>query len=107
MRGIGGGDLIADAFNYLKKLGYAILATFASTYAFETLFLEMNNIKDFLRNPLADDSNSTCILLKVTSYDPDIGYMSSNLQQQKFRSVTLTFTSMQCKMYFFVVNKEF
>ncbi|GFW43303.1 general transcription factor II-I repeat domain-containing protein 2A [Trichonephila clavipes] len=74
---------IPDAFNCLKKLAYAILTIFSSTYACESLFSEINNIKDSLRNRLTDDSNSACILLKVTSYNPDIIYFSSNLQQQK------------------------
>ncbi|GFU63551.1 general transcription factor II-I repeat domain-containing protein 2A [Trichonephila clavipes] len=74
---------IPDAFNCLKKLAYAILTIFSSTYACESLFSEINNIKDSLRNRLTDDSNSACILLKVTSYNPDISYLSSNLQQQK------------------------
>ncbi|GFT55019.1 general transcription factor II-I repeat domain-containing protein 2A [Trichonephila clavipes] len=74
---------IPDAFNCLKKLAYAILTIFSSTYACESLFSEINNTKDSLRNRLTDDSNSACILLKVTSYNPDISYLSSNLQQQK------------------------
>ncbi|GFY21403.1 dimer_Tnp_hAT domain-containing protein [Trichonephila clavipes] len=74
---------IPDAFNCLKKLVYAILTIFSSTYACESLFSEINNIKYSLRNRLTDDSNSTFILLKVTSYNPDISYLSSNLQQQK------------------------
>ncbi|GFW23461.1 general transcription factor II-I repeat domain-containing protein 2A [Trichonephila clavipes] len=55
---------IPDAFNCLKKLAYAILTIFSSTYASESLFSEINNIKDSLRNHLTDDSNSACILLK-------------------------------------------
>ncbi|GFU99697.1 uncharacterized protein TNCV_977921 [Trichonephila clavipes] len=74
---------IPDAFNCLKKIAYAILTIFSSTYACESLFSEINNIKDSLRNRLTDDSNSAYILLKVTSYNPDISYLSSNLQQQK------------------------
>ncbi|GFX39324.1 dimer_Tnp_hAT domain-containing protein [Trichonephila clavipes] len=75
-------NLIPDAFNCLKMLAYAILTIFSSTYACESLFSEINNIKDSLRNHLTVDSNSACILLKVTSYNPD-SYLSSNLQQQK------------------------
>ncbi|GFW83504.1 dimer_Tnp_hAT domain-containing protein [Trichonephila clavipes] len=74
---------IPDAFNCLKKLAYAILTTFSSTYACESLFSQIHNIKDSLRNRLTDDSNAECILLKVTSYNPDISFLSSNLQQQK------------------------
>ncbi|GFW54553.1 general transcription factor II-I repeat domain-containing protein 2A [Trichonephila clavipes] len=54
---------IPDALNCLKKLAYAILTIFSSTYARESLFSEINNIKDSLRNRLTDDSNSACILL--------------------------------------------
>ncbi|GFX35440.1 uncharacterized protein TNCV_102471 [Trichonephila clavipes] len=43
---------IPDAFNCLKKLAYAILTIFSSTYACESLFSEINNIKDSLRNRL-------------------------------------------------------
>ncbi|GFV70140.1 general transcription factor II-I repeat domain-containing protein 2A [Trichonephila clavipes] len=46
---------IPDAFNCLKKLMYA-------TYTCESLFSEINNIKDSPRNRLTDDSNSACIL---------------------------------------------
>ncbi|GFS81997.1 general transcription factor II-I repeat domain-containing protein 2A [Trichonephila clavipes] len=71
---------IPDAFNCLKKLAHAILTIFSSTYACESLFSEINNIKDSLRNRLTDDSNSACILLKVISYNSDISYLSSNLR---------------------------
>ncbi|GFU08113.1 general transcription factor II-I repeat domain-containing protein 2A [Trichonephila clavipes] len=49
---------IPDAFNCLKKLAYAILTIFSSTYACESLFSEINSIKDSLRNRLTDDSYS-------------------------------------------------
>ncbi|GFX80182.1 general transcription factor II-I repeat domain-containing protein 2A [Trichonephila clavipes] len=74
---------IPDAFNCLKKLAYVISTIFSSTYACESLFSEINNMKDSLRNRLTDDSNSACFLLKVTSYNPNMSYLSSNLQQQK------------------------
>ncbi|GFU77042.1 uncharacterized protein TNCV_3729081 [Trichonephila clavipes] len=66
-----------------EALAYAILTIFSSTYACESLFSDINNIKDSFRNRLADDSNSACILLKVTSDNSDISDLSSNLQQQK------------------------
>ncbi|GFV60786.1 general transcription factor II-I repeat domain-containing protein 2A [Trichonephila clavipes] len=56
---------IPDPFNCLKKLANAILTLFSSTYACKSLFSEINNIKDSLRNRLTDDSNLACILLKV------------------------------------------
>ncbi|GFT46581.1 dimer_Tnp_hAT domain-containing protein [Trichonephila clavipes] len=39
-------NLVPDEFNCLKKLAYAILTIFSSTYACESLFSEINNIKD-------------------------------------------------------------
>ncbi|GFX50268.1 general transcription factor II-I repeat domain-containing protein 2A [Trichonephila clavipes] len=71
---------IPDAFNYLKKLAYAILTIFSSTCACESLFSEINNIKDSLRNRLTDDSNSASTLLKVTSY---ISYLSSKIYNSR------------------------
>lgn len=74
---------IPDIFSCLKKLALAILTIFSSTYACESLFSEMNNIKSSHRNRLSDDSSSACILLKVTKYEPNIRCLASNLQQQK------------------------
>ncbi|GFV18783.1 dimer_Tnp_hAT domain-containing protein [Trichonephila clavipes] len=74
---------IPDEFKSFKKLAYTILTIFSSTYACESFFSEINNIKDSLRNRLTDESISACIILKVTSYNPDISYLSSNLQHQK------------------------
>ncbi|CAG5057399.1 unnamed protein product [Parnassius apollo] len=76
-------NALPETFNCLKKLAHAILTVFSSTYACESLFSEMNNIKDSVRNRLTDESSSACILLKVTSYNPNISQLSSNLQQQK------------------------
>lgn len=74
---------IPDTYSCLKKLAFAILTIFSSTYACESLFSEMNNIKDSIRNRLSDDSSSACILLKATEYEPDINCLAWNLQQQK------------------------
>ncbi|GFW79524.1 general transcription factor II-I repeat domain-containing protein 2A [Trichonephila clavipes] len=63
---------ITNTFNCFKKQAHAILTLFSSTYDYELLFSEMTNIKDSFRNRLADDSNSACILLKVTPYNPNI-----------------------------------
>ncbi|GFT82828.1 general transcription factor II-I repeat domain-containing protein 2A [Trichonephila clavipes] len=41
---------IPDAFNCLKKQAHVILTIVSSTYAYESLFSEMNYIKDSLRN---------------------------------------------------------
>ncbi|GFU90909.1 dimer_Tnp_hAT domain-containing protein [Trichonephila clavipes] len=66
-----------DSRCILKKLDHALLTIFSSTYACESFLSEINNIKYSLRNRLAVDSNSAYILLKVTSYNPNISYLSS------------------------------
>ncbi|GFV22333.1 hypothetical protein TNCV_3923931 [Trichonephila clavipes] len=48
--GRGVADFIPDTFNYLKKLAYAILTIFSSTYACESLLSEMNNISGVMKN---------------------------------------------------------
>ena len=70
-------------FICLKNLAIAILSIFSSTYCCESLFSQMNLIKNNLRSSLIDESSSACALLKVTEYEPDIKRLSSKLQQQK------------------------
>ena len=76
-------DTISNTFICLKKLAIAILSIFSSTYCCESLFSQMNLIKNNLRSSLIDESSSACALLKVTEYEPDIKRLSSKLQQQK------------------------
>ena len=76
-------DTIPNAFICLKKLAIAILSIFLSTYCCESLFSQMNLIKNYLRSSLIDEASSACVLLKVTQYEPDIKRLSSKLQQQK------------------------
>ncbi|GFV08261.1 uncharacterized protein TNCV_326951 [Trichonephila clavipes] len=54
---------ISDTFNCFKKLAYAILTIFSSTDACESLFSEINYIKYWLRNRLADDSKTKSNIL--------------------------------------------
>ncbi|GFV88738.1 dimer_Tnp_hAT domain-containing protein [Trichonephila clavipes] len=61
---------ISDTFNCLQKLTRAIITPLSPTYACESLFSEMNNIKASLRNRFTDDSSSAGILLKLTSCIP-------------------------------------
>ena len=64
-------NTIADTFICLKRLAIAILSIFSSTYCCESLFSQINLIKNYLRSRMIDDSSSACILLKVTEYEPD------------------------------------
>ena len=76
-------DTIPNAFICLKKLAIAILSIFSSTCCCESLFSQMNLIKNDLRSSLIDESSFACALLKVTEYEPHIKRLSSKLQQQK------------------------
>ncbi|GFV20595.1 uncharacterized protein TNCV_776411 [Trichonephila clavipes] len=82
-----------DAFNCLKKLAYAILTIFSSTYACESLFSEINNIKDSLRNRLIDESNSACILLKKKWHVDPIRFATPGLDAEilTYRLKTVTY----------------
>lgn len=74
---------IPDTFNCLKILAKAILPIFSSTWVCESLFSELNFIKNKYRNRMTDESSSACVLLKLTKYEPDIKSLSSCVQQQK------------------------
>ena len=53
-------NTIPGTFNYLKRLAIAILSIFSSTYCCESLFSQMNLIKNNLRSRMIDDSSSAC-----------------------------------------------
>ena len=76
-------NTIPNTFICLNRLAIAILSVFLSTYCGESLFLQMNLIKNNLRSRMIDDSSSACILLKVTEYEPDIKRLASKVQPQK------------------------
>ncbi|GFX27776.1 transposable element Tcb1 transposase [Trichonephila clavipes] len=90
---------IPEAFNCLKKLAYAILTIFSSTYACESLFSEINSIKDSLRNRLTDDSNSACILLKKKWHvDPKRFATPALYARRSVRCVPLTATHCRLRL---------
>ena len=78
-------NTIPDTFICLKRLAIAILSIFSSTYCGESLFSQMNMIKNNLRSLTINDSSSACISLKVTEYEPDIRVkrLASKVQPQR------------------------
>ena len=70
-------NAISDTFTCVKRLAIAILSIFSSTHCCESLFSQMNLIKNNLRSRMIDDSSSAYILLKVTEYEPDIKRLAS------------------------------
>ena len=66
------------------QLLVTVLSMFPSTYACgESLFLVMNFIKSHNWSNLTDETNSSCISLKVTKYKLDVKSLSAVMQQQK------------------------
>lgn len=76
-------NCIPENFGALKILARALLTIFSSTYACETLFSELNNIKTKQRNRMGDELSGACVALKCTEYIPIIKQLSSETQQQK------------------------
>ncbi|KAH9510634.1 hypothetical protein DERF_009150 [Dermatophagoides farinae] len=76
---------IAEMKFYLHGIQFLtpILSIFSSTWACESLFSELNFIKNKYRNRMTDESSSACVLLKLTKYEPDIKLLSSGIQKQK------------------------
>lgn len=79
--------IIFDTWNSLpatyettKKLAFAILSIFGSTYSCEQTFSSMNQIKSKIRSKLTDDNLQSCLKLKTSSYLADIGKLSNAMQ---------------------------
>ncbi|GFX10921.1 dimer_Tnp_hAT domain-containing protein [Trichonephila clavipes] len=62
---------IPDSYDQLKKLAFAVLSLFGSTYICEQSFSSIDIIKSKLRSHLIDQILKTCLKLKTT-YKPDL-----------------------------------
>ncbi|KAG8453209.1 hypothetical protein GDO86_000003 [Hymenochirus boettgeri] len=71
---------IPDSYNQLKKLAFAVLSFFGSTYLCEQSFSSMNLIKSKLRSRLIDENLESCLKLKTTTYKPDLLKLSKEMQ---------------------------
>jgi hypothetical protein len=74
---------LPDSYSDLKKLAMALITIFPSTYFCETLFSDLNNIKSNKRNRLTDDVSGACLVLKNTSYKPNLKSLSEKLSERK------------------------
>ncbi|PRD36724.1 UNVERIFIED_CONTAM: hypothetical protein NCL1_07663 [Trichonephila clavipes] len=63
---------IPDSYDQLKKLAFAVLSLFDSTYICEQSFSSMNSIKSKLRSRLIDENLESCLKLKTSTYNPDL-----------------------------------
>ncbi|CAK6438343.1 unnamed protein product [Pipistrellus nathusii] len=71
---------IPDSYHQLKKLAFAVLSLFGSTYLCEQSFSSMNLIKSRLRNRLIDENLESYLKLKTTTYKPDLPKLSKEMQ---------------------------
>ncbi|KAK1334842.1 hypothetical protein QTO34_004412 [Cnephaeus nilssonii] len=71
---------IPDSYNQLKKLAFAVLSLFGSTYLIKQSFSSMNLIKSKLRSYLIDENLELCLKLKTTTYKPDLPKLSKEMQ---------------------------
>ncbi|XP_059530893.1 general transcription factor II-I repeat domain-containing protein 2A-like isoform X5 [Myotis daubentonii] len=71
---------IPDSYNQLKKLAFAVLSLFGSTYLCEQSFSSMNLMKTKLRGCLIDKNLESCLKLKTTTYKPDLTKLSKEMQ---------------------------
>ena len=72
---------IPDSYDQLKKLAFAVLSLFGSTYSCEQSFSSMNFIKlSKLRSRLIDESLESSLKLKTTTYKPDLLKLSKEMQ---------------------------
>ena len=74
---------LPDSFDALKKVAFAMITIFGSSYCCEQIFSQMNIIQTKLRNRLTDRSTDACLRLKQTSYEPDIQVLAAKKQHQK------------------------
>ncbi|KAK2579156.1 hypothetical protein KPH14_011606 [Odynerus spinipes] len=69
-------------FSSLKKIGFAILSTFGSTYKCEQIFSQMKFILSKNRSRLTIENSDACVRLKTTNYKPDLTKLTSQVQHQ-------------------------
>lgn len=74
---------ISDSYDQLKKIAFAVLSLFGSTYSCEQAFSGMTFIKSKLRSRLTDENLESCLKLKTTTYEPDIMKLSMEMQEQR------------------------
>ncbi|XP_074847014.1 general transcription factor II-I repeat domain-containing protein 2A-like isoform X1 [Carettochelys insculpta] len=67
-------------FDCLKKVAFALLSAFGSTYLFEHIFSHVKAVLCFSENQLTTEHSEACVLLKVSNYKPEIGELAKAKQ---------------------------
>lgn len=73
---------LPEKFICLKKVAFAMLTAFGSSYICEQLFSHMRVILNPYRSRLTTDNSEACVTLKITRHEPDIRKLSKELQAQ-------------------------
>ncbi|GBM83562.1 hypothetical protein AVEN_74949-1 [Araneus ventricosus] len=78
----GAWNSLPECYSEVKKLAYAVLTIFGSTYSCEQAFSCMNIIKSTVRSQLTNKNLETCLKLKTTFDKPDLIELSKGMQSQ-------------------------
>ena len=73
---------LPDKFNCMKKVAFALLSAFGSTYQCEQIFSHMKHILNPHRSRLTVDHSEDCVKLKVSRYSPEITTLAKGKQGQ-------------------------
>ncbi|BFZ03926.1 hypothetical protein BsWGS_06965 [Bradybaena similaris] len=73
---------LPSSFICLKKVAFALLSAFGSTYSCEQIFSHMKAVLSPHRSHLTPEHSENCVKLKVTKYVPDIEELAKTMQGQ-------------------------
>jgi len=73
---------LPEAFICLKKVAFALLSAFGSTYTCEQIFSHMKAVLSPQRSCLTPVHAEACVKFKVTKYTPDIEQLAKEKQGQ-------------------------
>ncbi|XP_064090842.1 general transcription factor II-I repeat domain-containing protein 2A-like [Macrobrachium nipponense] len=73
---------LPDKFNSMKKVAFALLSAYGSTYQCEQIFSKMKHILSPHRSRLTTDHSEGCVKLKVSKYSPEISTLVKGKQGQ-------------------------
>ena len=71
---------LPDKFNCMKKVAFALLSAYGSTYQCEQIFSQMKHILSPHRSRLTTDHSEGCVKLKVSKYSPEISTLVKGKQ---------------------------
>ena len=73
---------LPDTFNCMKKVAFALLSAYGSTYQCEQMFSYMKHVLSPHSSRLTTDHSEGCVKLKVSKYSPEISTLAFGKQGQ-------------------------